>query len=210
VYCVFDLELTAKFKGKTFLSYTVLRKTQPLGRTVYAFLSYTQSEATAISILHSLMFQLAANDDDLQSVVGQSSREELRGNIDSATRLLTKLLACAGPAYIVIDGVDELEEVERGRLLQQLDALSGNSEDVKILFSSRPEADITRILAEKTAVIRIDQRNAGSIQAFLTWNTQRWYRERGFLPEAQSEIGGLLAPLAAKSKGNVQLELAMT
>lgn len=148
-----------------------------------------------------MIFQLPSDDDDLQAVLCQSSRENLKSNLDVAACLLAKLLACAGPVYIIIDGVDEIDEIERGRLMKQLLDLSKSCEDAKILMSSRPEADITRILDEKAATIRVDHRNAGSIQSFVTQLTQQWFKERGFLPEARAEIEGLLAPLASNSKG---------
>jgi hypothetical protein len=172
------------------------------GRTIFAFLSYTTSSTTsALSILHSLIFQLVSDDDDLQDVLCQSSRVDLKCNIDNAVHLLTTLLSCAGPVYIIIDGVDEIDEVERGRLIRQLLDLSKNCGDAKILVSSRLEADITKILDEAAAKIRVDHCNSGSIQAFVTQHTRIWYQERHFLLEVQAEIDGLLAPLAANSKG---------
>ena len=196
------MQLTKKFAGKTFLSSTVVDKARSFGRTIFAFLSYTLSSSTsALSILHSLIFQLASDDDDLQAVLCQSSRENLKSNINVATNLLTKLLNCAGSVYIVTDGVDEIDEIERGRLIKQLLDLSKNCDYTKILVSSRPEADITAILNGKAITIRVDNRNAGSIQAFVTRYIHKWFLDRGFLPEAQAEIEGLLAPLASNSKG---------
>ena len=172
-----------------------------LRQTIYAFLSYTlSSSSSALSILHSLIFQLASDHDDLQTVVCQSSRESLKSSIDTAISLLTNLLGYTGPVYIVIDGVDEIDEIERRRLLKQLLHLSEACEGAKILISSRPEADIGEMIKDK-ATIRVDSRNGGSIQTFVTQRTQEWFRERNFLPEAQAEIQSLLAPLASNSKG---------
>lgn len=122
--------------------------------------------------------------------------------------LLTTLIGCAGPVYIVVDGVDEIDDIERGRLLNRLLDLSKDCEETKILISSRPEEDITRILNSRSAIIRVDNRNAGSIQAFVTRRTQEWFLDRDFLPEARAEIEGLLAPLASNAKG-MQLSIAV-
>ncbi|KAF2191077.1 hypothetical protein K469DRAFT_746515 [Zopfia rhizophila CBS 207.26] len=188
--------------GKTFLSSTVVDKAMASGRTIFAFLSYTSCNTTsALSVLHSFIFQLTSDDDNLQAVLCQSSREKLKSNITVATSLLATLLACAGPAYIAIDGIDEIDEMERGRLLQQLLDLSKDCKGLKILVSSRPEADITTILKDNAVIIRVDNRNAGSIQAFVTRHTQTWFQDRGFLSETRAEIAGLLAPLASNSKG---------
>jgi hypothetical protein len=56
--------------------------------------------------------------------------------------------------------------------------------------------------------IRVDKRNAGSIQAFVNWHTQKWFLDRAFLPEAQAEIERLLAPLASNSKGMLYYTVA--
>lgn len=155
-----------------------------------------------------MIFQLASDDDNLEAVLCQSSRENLKSNISVATDLLVKLLNCAGPVYIVIDGVDEIDEIERGRLIKQLLDLSKNCDDIKILVSSRPEADITAIMNSKAITIHVDDRNAGSIQAFVTRHIHKWFLDRDFLPEAQAEIKGLLAPLASNSEGILQSTLA--
>lgn len=194
--------INRKRSGKTFLSSTVIEKTKSLGRTIFAFLSYTLSSSTsALSITHSLIFQLTSNDDNLQAVLCQLGRENLKSNINAATSFLTTLIDCAGPVYIIIDGLDEIDEIERSKLMRQLLDLSKNCLEIKILVSGRPEADITATLHDKAVTIRVDKRNAGSIQAFVNWHTHKWFLDRAFLPEAQAEIERLLAPLASNSKG---------
>jgi hypothetical protein len=136
----------------------------------------------------------------LQDVLCQSGSENLKSSVDAAANLLRTLLVCAGPTYIVIDGMDEIDEIERCRLLKQLLELSKTCKDVKILLSSRAEADITDLLKNQVS-IRVDSRNAGSIQTFVKQRTEKWFSECNFLPEAQAEIQGLLAPLASNAKG---------
>ena len=195
--------------GKTFLSSIVVDTTKSLGKTTFAFLSYTLSSSTsALSIIHSLIFQLTSDDDDLQAVLCQSSRENLKNSINVATSLLATLLDCAGPVYIVIDGLDEIDERERGKLMREFLDISKNCADTKILVSSRPEADITATLFDKVVTIRVDKRNAGSIQAFVNWHTQKWFLNRAFLPEGEAEIQRLLAPLASNSKGILYYTMA--
>jgi hypothetical protein len=115
--------------------------------------------------------------------------------------LLTTLLSTAGPVFIVIDGLDEIDQIERARLLHRLLELSNSCEEAKILVSSRIEDDIKSILCDKAVEIRIDNRNAGSIQAFVSRRVQAWFLSRDFLPEARTEIVGLLAPLSSKANG---------
>ncbi|ERF71684.1 hypothetical protein EPUS_08997 [Endocarpon pusillum Z07020] len=187
--------------GKTFLAGTVISKAKTTGRAIFAFLSHVFSSTSALSILHSLIFQLASDDDDLQAALCQSSRADLKNSITVAVSLLTTLLKCAGPVYIIIDGGDEIHEIERGRLFRQLLELSKNCEETKILISCRPEADIIAILGSASTSIRVDNRNAGSIQAFITRQSQRWFETRNFLSKERAEIEGLLAPIAANAKG---------
>lgn len=188
--------------GKTFLAGTVINKAQTAGRAIFAFLSHVFCSSTsALSILHSLIFQLTSDDDDLQAALSQSSPGNLKNRITVAVSLLTTLLNCAGPVYIIIDGVDEIDEVERAILLRQLLDLSKNCEETKVLISCRLEADIKTILDSASASIRVDNRNAGSIQAFVNSQSHRWFRNRNFLPNERADIERLLAPVAANAKG---------
>lgn len=186
--------------GKTFLAGTVIQKAKTAGRVIFAFLSHYGS-TSALSILHSLVFQLASNDDDLKAALYQSTRENLKNSITVAVSLLTTLLNSAGPVYIIIDGVDEIDETERGRLLRQFLDLSKNCEETKILISCRPEADIESILGPTSTSIRVDNRNAGSIQAFVNRQSHEWFQARDFFPDDRADIERLLAPVAANAKG---------
>jgi len=115
--------------------------------------------------------------------------------------LLTTLLSTAGPVFIIIDGLDEIDETERASLLYRLLELSNSCDEAKILVSSRMEDDIHAILHDKAVEIRIDSRNAGSIQAFISRRVQEWFLSRDFVPEARAEIKELLAPLSSKANG---------
>jgi hypothetical protein len=151
--------------------------------------------------MHSLIFQLASDNEDLQAIICGSSRSNLRSSISATKDLLVALIRAAGTVYITIDGLDEIDGVERSSLLKNLLQLINECDGAKVLISSRPEADITGMLKEKSTTLRVDDRNAGSIQRFITEHMQKWFKERDFLPEAQHEIERLLAPLASKSKG---------
>lgn len=188
--------------GKTYLSGTIVDQALNLGRTLFVFLSYNFSTSiSALSIIHSLIFQLTSDDDDLQAILCQSMAKELKRDLKRAVELLTTLLRVAGPVFIVVDGLDEIDELERARLLQNLLELSKSCDEAKILVSSRIEDDIHAILRDKAVEIRIDSRNAGSIQAFVSRRVQEWFLSRDFLPEARTEIMGLLAPLSWKANG---------
>ena len=136
----------------------------------------------------------------MQDVICQAGGENLKSSLDAAANLLKTLLVGAGPIYIVIDGLDEIDEIERYRLLKRLLEMPETCHEVKILMSSRAEADIMDLLKDQVS-IRVDGRNAGSIQTFVNRRAEEWFGRCNFLPEAQGEIQRLLAPLASNAEG---------
>jgi hypothetical protein len=186
--------------GKTVLAGTVIEKTRTAGRTIFAFLSF-QNSTSALSVLHSLIFQLASEDDDLKAAFRDSSLRNLKDSITVAVSFLKTLLDYASPVYIVIDGMDEIDEVERAKLLRQLLDLSKICVETKILISSRPEADIATILApESTPLGPVDDRDAIT-QFYVTERIKEWFHERKFLPEEEVEITGLLFSVVTTANG---------
>ncbi|KAI5456910.1 hypothetical protein BGZ63DRAFT_434144 [Mariannaea sp. PMI_226] len=187
--------------GKTLLASSIIRHTQSINRTLFAFLTYKDSSTSALSIFHSLIFQLASDSITLQTALSQSSRQNLRSSLETATELLQMLLKCAGVVYVIIDGIDEIKQTERSRLLRKIIGLSEACEDCRIILSSRSEADISTILKGKTTDIQVDQRNSGSIQAFINCSTEEWFAERDFISDVRNDIRQWLAPMASRAKG---------
>ncbi|KAI1291593.1 NACHT domain protein [Xylaria venustula] len=188
--------------GKTYLASEVIKKTQSLGYTAFVFLSYKNKESlSAISVVHSLVFHLASGHDDLQTVICQSCSDECKKTLEGATRLLLAVLACTGPAYLIIDGLDEIGEIERCRLITELVQVSKSSPETRIFISSRPEADLVSKLCKSASVLQIDNKNHQCIQTFVRKWTKSWFVEREFWPEEQTEIQQGLESLASKSKG---------
>jgi hypothetical protein len=190
--------------GKSHLSASIVEKSK-LNRTIFAFVSYSDSSTlTAISILHSLILQLVGDDLDLQLKLCdsfRSSRRDLKSNLRYVREALSELLKCTGQTYMVIDGLDETSELERQRALDELLAIIKDNDEIKLLISSRNEDDLARILKDDAVVIRVDHRNSGCVQAYLTSRTQRWFDKSQFEADACSEIRALLAPLAANADG---------
>ncbi|KAL2818731.1 hypothetical protein BDW59DRAFT_165392 [Aspergillus cavernicola] len=188
--------------GKTFLAGTVVDKALTVGHTVYAFLTHALSSSTsALGILHSLQFQLASSQENLEEVLCHSTREHIKSNLDVAFDLFKSLLNCAGPVFLIVDGLDEIEQIERGILLKSLLDLSRECSESRILISSRPEDDIKDILESSSEKIRVDGRNKESIKAFVDHELRQISKKRMFPAELQSEVTRLLEPLASKAKG---------
>jgi hypothetical protein len=193
-----------KHAGKTFLSTTAIQSARGRGKALFIFLTYTLANRTsALSVFHSLIFQLASQDEILQSVVCKSSLEDLRSSLAVAEKLFSDLvLACNEPVYIVVDGLDEIGEAERCLLVQRLMTLLDIFEGLRVCMSSRPEADLKRCLADHPkSTLRVDAENSGSIQVYVNRWTEDWLQRRQTSGEFESELRRLLAPLAWKSKG---------
>lgn len=191
--------------GKTFLAAAAIEEAKARHRTLFVFASYVyRGSTTARSILQSLLFQLAFDAKDVQSVLVQSNERDLLGSTKYVSGLLKKLLNGVGPTYIVLDGLDEMDAIECRILLQELTNL-GDCPETKILVSSRPEDDISKILETKTTGIRVDQRNSGSIQSYVNQRIRDWMHNGDFDQEAREQIQQLLAPLGANAKGSLLL-----
>jgi Cdc6-like AAA superfamily ATPase len=192
--------------GKTYLSAAAIdyiRTKQE--RVLFAFVSHVNCKvSTALSVIQSLIFQAAEDDQDFQSLLVESKERELRGSTGHACHLLENFLKTSqGPTYIVIDGLDEMDECERQILLQQLDRLSETSENLRLLISSRAEDDISQALDKKATSAKVHDRNYGSIQNYIDHRSQAWVSCHAFDPNTKSEILSLLSPLSVNARGEI-------
>ncbi|KAK4198875.1 hypothetical protein QBC40DRAFT_229024 [Triangularia verruculosa] len=186
--------------GKTFLAGTVITECQQMDKLIgYAFLTYA-FPTTALSVLHSWIFQIASQSEDLQAALSQSAQSDMKHNPGTAASVLKDVLNCAGTTYLVIDGVDEIDKEERKKLLTHVLKLSQDCDNVRILACSRTEADIERLL-HKIPRIRVDHRNSESIQTFVNQRSSEWLKCRQFSSDERLEVESLLSPLSAKSNG---------
>ncbi|KAJ6039601.1 NACHT nucleoside triphosphatase [Penicillium canescens] len=88
-----------------------------------------------------------------------AAKRNLKSNTKFARETLSNMLRCAGPTRIVIDGLDELPKGERTETLQELLEVLQDSNDTKILISSRAEKDIATALNKANPdVIRVDEK----------------------------------------------------
>lgn len=147
------------------------------------------------------MFQLASEDECLQAVLCGLSRKQLNVSLEVAVEVIRTLLNSTDPVSIIVDGVDEIDSVERERLLKNLCDITTACKKTRLLISSRAEHDISTILSDISSTIRVDSYNTTSIQMFIDDWTQKWFSDRKFLPADKSEIEGLFKPLALKAKG---------
>lgn len=190
--------------GKTYLAAAAIEYTKAQHRTLFAFATHPNSSSTsALSILQSLLFQAAEDEKDFQTLIVESQERELRGNTGHIVGLLKKFLVASGFTYIIIDGLDEMEECERQILLCRLKELSQECKDMRLLISSRPEDDISKRLQAEATMIRVDERNSGSIQIYVDRRCQDWMYSRSFDPVTKRELLQFISPLSAKAKGKL-------
>ncbi|KAI0399414.1 nacht domain-containing protein [Xylaria palmicola] len=190
-------------QSKTVLSSAIVNYLRCLdgAKTAFAFLTYQEVKTSALSTIHSLIFQLAARNEDLMAIVCESMCERLTSDLSIAGDLLISLVHYAGPVYLVVDGVDEISRMERGRLVTELIRLTKTSERLRIIFSTRPEADITRLLEDTAVIINVHDENEGNIKNYIGQRTEYIFKIRGVYPRAQVVIKQLLEPVVDRAKG---------
>ncbi|KAH7150359.1 hypothetical protein B0J13DRAFT_549979 [Dactylonectria estremocensis] len=188
--------------GKTYLTAAAIEHTRERHRTLFAFAAHAnKSSLSAFSILQSLMFQAAEDDEDFQALLVESKERELRGNTGYVVGLLKTFLVTSGSIYIIVDGLDEIEECERQIFLHRLNELSKECGDLRLLISSRSEDDISRKLQDKATSIRVDDMNSGSIQTYVDRRCQDWMASRHFNPDTKGELLEFISPLSANANG---------
>ncbi|WYZ35798.1 hypothetical protein EsH8_X_000445 [Colletotrichum jinshuiense] len=188
--------------GKTYLTAAAINYMKDQHRTLFVFADHAnQSKLSALSVVQSLIFQAAEDDKSLQSLLVESKERELRGNTGYAVDLLKMFLMTAGPVYVIIDGLDEIEEFERQILLQRLEDVSKSCGDLRIMISSRAEDDISRVLQPNATSIRVDEKNAGGIQTYVDSRCKNWIATQQFNRETRLEVLGFISPLSAKANG---------
>ncbi|KAE9583427.1 hypothetical protein CGMCC3_g431 [Colletotrichum fructicola] len=136
---------------KTYLSSSVTSELAGEDRREAAvFLSYRFSqECTALKVLHSLIVQFILDETKLRQLLIAAHNDnyrKLKSSLDFVKDLLKEILDCLPSSFIVVDGVDEIEEDERRSLLKTMLALSKETQGLGVLISSRPEDDITRLV----------------------------------------------------------------
>lgn len=188
-------QILTDFAGKTFLIANTIHRMQQKSssRVIFLFLTHNdQSQGRILEIFTSILFQEAKNDEALKSTLLEEirfNRSKLSSNID-IRKITLDLLSSCGSIIVVIDGLDEIDEYSRKPLLEALLELSGSSDNIKLLVSSRAERDIAKILRDKAVSIKIDVHNQDDIQKFIELEGKSWIDE---LKDCESDEAMLIA-----------------
>ena len=78
------------------------------------------------------------------------------------------------PTFIVLDGLDELDEKCRGQILQDLFHVLESCNQIKLLVSSREDSDLKKRLTGKRAIqIRVHENNRSDMENFVEMECHR-------------------------------------
>ena len=132
----------------------------------------------------------------------ENNYRKLTSSSDFVEDLLKDLLRDSRTTYLVVDGMDEVAEVERLFLLESLMRLQ-KSQNLKLLISSRAEYDINLLLALQCERIQVHESNAQDISDYIDYRTNNWLSGLEADPEIISELGRHTEDIALKSKGRL-------
>ncbi|KAI1103967.1 hypothetical protein F4804DRAFT_211097 [Jackrogersella minutella] len=193
--------------GKTFLVANLIERMRASRQQIaFAFLSHdNQTAGDTIKVLHSLLFQLLEGDSTLWPTLCETSQSDyrrLKNDSSFVIDLLCKILQGLGSSFIVLDGLDELDELSRKHLLSSVLQINGNCPETKLLVSSREERDISLQLSSKATALRVDLKNSEDINSFIQGECE------SLLLEMKSYGAGEQMCLKIKEKVNTIVENA--
>ncbi|KAI4861312.1 hypothetical protein F4820DRAFT_461052 [Hypoxylon rubiginosum] len=168
--------------GKTFLVGNLIKRMQNSGqRVLFVFLSHdNQTAGDSINVLHTILFQLLEDDSTCRSILYEASHSnyrKLKSDSGFVMDLLCEILKAVGPSFIILDGLDELDEISWKRLLSDVLQLHESCPETKLLISSREERDISLRLREKAVPLRVDHKNFEDINSFVQLKCQNLLEE---------------------------------
>jgi hypothetical protein len=130
----------------------------------------------------------------------ETNYRQISSSVDYARDLLKNLIE-EQPVHFIVDGLDEISEVDRSSLLKSLLQLHKDSVNFKLLISSRGEQDITRLLKPVAQIIRVHFGNGRDIQSYVDKRTDEWLSRLQLDEERTFEIRSLVKPIGRNSKG---------
>jgi hypothetical protein len=133
-----------------------------------------------------------------------SNYRQIMSSFEFTTELFANLVKASGTIFIVIDGVDEMAEIQRRILLKALTGQLKACGDLKLLISSRRERDIELALGKDVPSARVDHKNIEDIEAYIKQQTEHWLpelRSYGADDLMCSEANLLLRSISSKANG---------
>lgn len=174
---------------------------------VFAFLKYQSRESiSTLQLLHSFIWQMALDNEQLQGALISAYKREYRrlsSDLDFVKEIFCHFLDSMSTVFIVIDGLDEILQIERLQLLRTMSEILRTKSNTKLLISSRPEDDISKMILKEAQPIRVHDCNKRDIQAYVNRRASSLVSNANFVePDLAQQISDSMKPIAAKSEGN--------
>lgn len=138
-----------------------------------------------------------------------ANRRKFNEDVDYIKELLCDVIKDLGPTYIVIDGLDELDEDTRQSLLKTLLGIVDLCGDIRFLLSSRKEHDLLRILGSQASSIMLNEENLQDIERYVERRGKEWCDELRYSGATDSECDEVrkeLKRVVTKSEGKRLME----
>ena len=133
----------------------------------------------------------------------ENNYRKLTSSSEFVEDLLETLLKESPTTYFVVDGVDEVAEIERPFLLKSLMNLQ-KSQNLKLLISSRAEYDITLHLRSQCERLLVHESNSQDITDYVNHRINDWLSKVDpGLDLISSELRRLAKKIAPKSGGEL-------
>ena len=122
------------------------------------------------AIIRSLLFQLCRANQSLIPAANKEhhSRYSRSPPLNTWGKLLETFICGSEPVYIILDGLDECDVIERRHLLKKILGLWENCSNLHVLIASRKEVDIHWTLEGKCETLIVEGRNRTDIRQFVT------------------------------------------
>ena len=178
--------MLTRILGKTFLCYSILLHLQEIAQTnesahiLYAFPTYDDTSGnTEVAIIRSLLHQLCRASPSLIPEVNKEydacyGRSLLLNTCD---KLLEKSICSSEAVYIILDGLDECDKIDRKQLLKTILHLLGACPNLHVLVASRKEVDIRQTLETKCETLILEEKNRTDIKRFVTSEVNNLWRK---------------------------------
>ena len=153
---------------------------------LYAFPSDGDSSgSTKATIIRSLLYQLCRANPSLIPVANKEHDAHYSRSLLSKTcdKLLEELICSSEPVYIIVDGLDECEMIEREQLLRTILHLTETCSNLHVLVASRKEVDIRQALETKCQTLLLEEKNRTDIKRFVTREINSLWRKISHIAE---------------------------
>ena len=133
---------------------------------VYAFPTYDDNGGnTEEAITRSLLYQLCRA---IWSIILVVNKERDCSHLLNLWGNLLEAFICGSePVYIILDGLDECDEIERKQLLRTVRGLLKNCSNLHVLVASRKGVDVRPARGENCETLIVKEKNRTDIEQFV-------------------------------------------